>query len=62
MAYQNGNHALADTNTYMRISIYPYEYTKVYKTQTRIYNHTRTHIYICTEVCMLYKVFYSKTP
>ena len=54
MADQNGNHALADTNTYMRISIYSYEYPKVHTTQTRIFNHTRTHMYIFAPKCVCY--------
>ena len=64
MSDKNGEHALADTNTYMRISISPYEYpyahTYVYAHKHAYIPHAYTYIHICTGVRMLYKIFYSK--
>ena len=55
MADKNGKHALADTNTYMRISIYPYKYPYAH---TYVFAHkhthitTRVHIYIFAPECV----------
>ena len=55
MVDKNGKHALADTNTYMRISITPYEYPYAH---TYMYAHkhayiaTRLHIHIFVPECV----------
>ena len=57
MADKNGKHALADTNTYMRISIspceYPYAHTYVYA-HKHVYITTHVHIYIIAPECVCY--------
>ena len=62
MADKNGKHALTDTNTYMRISISPYEYlyahTHVYAHQ-HAYITTRVHIYIFVPECVCYMKYFT---
>ena len=65
MSDKNCEHALVDTNPYMRVSKSPYEYpyahTYVYAHKHVYIYYTRAHLHIYVGVRKLYKIFYSKT-